>query len=196
VQQGKDNEARPHYLEALRLEPANAQAHANLAMAFARLGKGGEAASHLAEASRLKPGEAQYHFDLASVLESEKRTPEALGEYHETLRLKPNFVLALNNLAWILATHPDAAIRNGAEAVQCAERACELTGQKQAFLMGTLAAAYAEAGRFSEAATTAQKAVELAAAAGQKDLLARNQELLALYQNGKAYRSSFREIDK
>ena len=69
---------------------------------------------------------------------------------------------ALNNLAWVLATSPKAELRNGAEAVRLAERACELTHYGEPLFIGTLAAAYAEAGRFPEAVTTAEKAEQLA----------------------------------
>ena len=71
-----------------------------------------------------------------------------------------------NNLAWLLATHPSAEFRNGAEAVPLAERACQLTGGTNLAMLATLAAAYAEAGRFPEAVSTQQKVCDLAAAQG------------------------------
>ena len=74
----------------------------------------------------------------------------------------------------MLATSPDDGLRNGAEAVRLAERACELTHYGQPLFMGTLATAYAEAGRFPEAVTTAEKAEQLATAAGQTALAGKN----------------------
>jgi hypothetical protein len=71
--------------------------------------------------------------------------------------------------------------------VTLAERACQLTGNRQPFLLGTLAAAYAEAGRFPDAVATAQRAIDLATAAGQPDIAARNRELLELYRAGQPY---------
>ena len=94
----------------------------------------------------------------------------------------------MNNLAWILATDPDATNRNGAEAVQLAERACALTDRQIPVLVGTLAAAYAEAGRFKEAIETAQQARDLAQAAGQPEVAEKNRQLLELYRSGQAYR--------
>ena len=86
---------------------------------------------------------------------------------------------ALNNLAWELATSPDAGDRDGALAVKLAERACELTHYQTAIFVGTLAAAYAEAGRFDEAVATAQKACALASEkAEQPEPVEGNQELL------------------
>jgi len=187
TRQGKDIEAAPHYVETLRWQPNNAEAHASLAMGLARQGKNREAMAHLTEALRIKPGEAQFHYQLANALKEEKRTAEAVAQYREALRLKPNSVLALNNLAWILATDGDAAIRNGTEAVRDAERVCELTGRRHASFLGTLAAAYAETGRFPEAVTAVEKAIELATAADQKDLVATNQKLLELYRASQPY---------
>jgi hypothetical protein len=101
--------------------------------------------------------------------------------------LKPDYVEALNNVAWILATDREEAVRNGTEAVRLATRACELTGYKEAHVLGTLAAAYAEVGRFAEAVETAQKTCELALAAGKKETADTARARLKLYQAGKPY---------
>jgi hypothetical protein len=93
----------------------------------------------------------------------------------------------LNNLAWLLATCPQASVRNGPEAVQLAEKACQLTRYQTTALVGTLAAAYAEAGRFDDAIATAQKACALAAKTGDQARLQKNRELLELYQQHLPY---------
>ena len=67
------------------------------------------------------------------------------------MRLRPNDAALLNNTAWVLATNPNASVRNGMEAVELAERALKLSGGNEPAILGTLAAAYAEAGRFPEA---------------------------------------------
>jgi tetratricopeptide (TPR) repeat protein len=76
------------------------------------------------------------------------------------LLIQPDFPNALDGLAWILATSENPAFRNGTEAVGMAERACALTNRKDAQKLRTLAAAYAEAGRFPEAISTIQSAME------------------------------------
>jgi tetratricopeptide (TPR) repeat protein len=101
----------------------------------------------------------------------------------------PDSPIVLNNLGWILATHADASVRNGAEAVRYAERACALVGEREATFLGTLAAAYAEAGRFEEAARTATRAIATAEQNGQSEVVAVNQRLLELYKASKPYRS-------
>jgi hypothetical protein len=95
--------------------------------------------------------------------------------------------VALNNRAWELATSPDVNVRNGSLAVKLAEHACELTHYQQTIMVGTLAAAYAEAGRFDEAIATGQKACALASELGETNLLKRNRELVILYQAHQAY---------
>ena len=96
-------------------------------------------------------------------------------------------LIHLNNAAWLFATSPKAEIRDGQLAVDLAEGACEMTHYQETFVVGTLAAAYAEAGRFEEAISTAQKACALASARGEPELLERNQELLELYRAHKPF---------
>jgi Flp pilus assembly protein TadD len=149
-----------------------------------------QAAAQFQEAARLQPTNAVAHYQLALLYQGRKETRQAIESYRRALQVQPDLVEALNNLAWILATHPDAALRNGPEAVRLAERACRLTRDQQAFFVGTLAAAYAEAGRFTEAIAAAEKAIRLAQAAGQKEVQQKNQQLLELYRAGRAYHES------
>jgi Flp pilus assembly protein TadD len=93
----------------------------------------------------------------------------------------------LHNLAWIRAAHSQAQFRDGAEAVRLAERACRVTGYQQSVMVGTLAAAYAEAGRFDEATATAQKARALAQAAGQNELAEQERQLAELFRARRPY---------
>jgi peptidoglycan/LPS O-acetylase OafA/YrhL len=111
-----------------------------------------------------------------------------IGSLFINAKLTPPDPKTNNNRAWSLATNPDATKRNGALAVQLAEDACQRTQYKETIMVGTLAAAYAEAGRYDEAARTAQQACELAVKNGETNLLQRNQELLTLYQNHQPYR--------
>jgi hypothetical protein len=94
----------------------------------------------------------------------------------------------MNNLAWILATNEDPDVRDSAEAVRLAEGACALTRRQVALFVGTLAAAYADAGRFDDAVKAAQEACATATAAGETRLAEKNRQLLELYRAGKPYR--------
>src|SRR5439155_21631783 len=102
------------------------------------------------KAVRLNPGNPTAHNNLAITCKKLGRTAEAIAHYRDAIRLKPDFLEALNNLAWTLAANPDPQFRNGAEAIQLATRACELTRYEHPLPLATLAAAYAEAGQFTE----------------------------------------------
>jgi Flp pilus assembly protein TadD len=152
------------------------------------LGELNAAMPFLEKSAQLSPASGEAYGKLGLALAENGRIREAIACYRESLRLRPNQVPARNNLAWLLATQPDPGLRNGAEAVTHAEYACEVTGYKQAMLVGTLAAAYAESGDFQHAVRAGEQAIDLATKAGQAALVAKNQELLALYRAGKAYR--------
>lgn len=158
VGQGKTEEALKHYEEALRLEPDRAETHHNLAAVLARQGKTAEAIQHYQEALRYRPNSADTHLNLGIVLHGQGQVAAAADHYREALRLKPSWPLAANARAWVLATQEDAKLREGAEAVRLAEQALQATGSKVPEVLDTLAAAYAEAGRFPEAVQTAKKA--------------------------------------
>jgi tetratricopeptide (TPR) repeat protein len=159
-----------------------------LGATLAKQGNLEEAIQNLREALRLEPDNAGAHSQLAAALNAQQQTADAVAHYNEALRLEPDFAEALNNLAWIRAAHPRAEFRDGPEAVRLAERACQVTGSKEAVLVGTLAAAYAEAGRFDEAVATARKAQELALAGGQKGLAEKDEKLVDLFSARQPYR--------
>ncbi len=186
--QGKSEAAMRYYTEALRLKPDHVEALYCLGLERLRRGEFDAAAANLSEAARLKPGVADAHFQLAVALMGKGAPGEAIAQYHEALRLSPDSPAALNNLAWVLATHPDGQYRNGVEAVQLAGRACELTGYGQPIFIGTLAAAYAEAGEYEKAVETGEQACKLAASLGQTNLVEKNRELVGRYRNREAYR--------
>ncbi len=101
---------------------------------------------------------------------------------------RPDDVALLNETAWILATNPNASIRNGAEAIELAERAAQLSDRREPAVLGTLAAAYAEAGRFPEAVQTARKALQLAAEQNKRPLAESIKAKIALYEAQTPYR--------
>ncbi len=108
-------------------------------------------------------------------------------QYKEAIRLKPNYAWALNNLAWILATAADRKLRDGPVSVRLAQQANQLTGYNQPKMMDTLAAAYAEAGRFPEAIQATRKAMDLARPSGKTALLKQLEARMPLYQAGQPY---------
>jgi Flp pilus assembly protein TadD len=175
------------YSNALQLEPQDADIRHQLGFALLQQKRVEEAVVHLTEAAKLKPG-AESHYELGIALALAGRSKDAVAQYAEALKLEPELTVALNDLAWVLATDADDQIRNGQEAVRLAEKACELTNWKEARFLGTLDAAYAEAANFEKAATTAQKARDLALAVNQVRIAEAAEERLKLYQKKKPYR--------
>ncbi len=194
LQKRRVDEAIAQYQEALQLMPDAAEARINLGSALLRKGRVDEAIAQYQQALEIKPDSLEAHINLGSALLQKGRVDEAITHFQKALQLKPDSLSVLNNLAWLLATSPDAHVRDGVQAVQYAERACELTHYGVTRLVGTLAAAYAEAGRFDDAIATAQKACALAEKSGEPDLLKKNQELLALYRNRQPYHEAAEKV--
>ncbi len=122
-----------------------------------------EAIPHFEKALSLNPALADAHYFLGVALYYFRgEATAALAHWREVLRLDPNSVATLNQVAHVLAACPDASIRNGAQAVELAERARQISGGQDPALLDTLAAAYAEAGRFLDAIATARQALTLA----------------------------------
>jgi tetratricopeptide (TPR) repeat protein len=186
-EKGKADEAADHFARALSIKPGYAEAQSNLGFTLAAKGSFAKAIEYYRAALRTRPRLAQTHWLLGSALSAEGERTEAVWEYETAIELNPDHAPALNDLAWLRASAADPILRNGAEAVTLAERACRLTKFSQAQLVGTLAAAYAEAGRFDDAVKTATKAKELATATGQEVLAEKNRQLLELYRTGKPY---------
>jgi protein O-mannosyl-transferase len=183
----KVDEAIDQYQRTLRVNPDFVEAHNNLGYALCQKGRLDEAMAQYQTALQIKPDYADAHYNLGVALLRKGKADEAIAHYQIALQINPDNAEVLNNLACLLATCPDAHIRNGAQAVQYAGRACELTHYDMTITVSTLAAAYAEAGRFDDAIATAQKACALAAASGEQDLLRKNQQLLALFRARQPY---------
>ncbi|MGO9476956.1 MAG: tetratricopeptide repeat protein, partial [Limisphaerales bacterium] len=184
---GRVDEAITHLQKVLQISPDDATAHNNLGIALFQKGRVDEAIAQYQAALQINPDYAGACYNLGNALLQKGKADEAIAEYHKALQIKPDSVDVLNHLAWLLATSPDAHLRDGVQAVQYAGRACELTHYGATPLVSTLAAAYAEAGQYDEAIAMAQKACALATASGRPELLKRSQEMLELYRAHQPY---------
>jgi Flp pilus assembly protein TadD/peroxiredoxin len=167
---------------------ALAQTYLDVGVRLAREGHGEQAVNAFQRAVSFDPALWAAQVALAEALKLGGNTAGALAQYRRMLELRPGDPGAANNTAWILATRPEATVDDAQEAVRHALRLCEATRYQLPSALDTLAASYAAAGRFAEAVTTAENAIELASAAGQNELAARIRGRLRLYQVKRPYR--------
>ena len=189
LQKGDVNDAIALYQRALESEPDFAEAHNNLGIALFQRGQVDEAIAQFRQALQIEPGYAEASYNLAEALLKKGNVDEAISRYQRALQTKPDYPAALNNLAWVLATCPQASLRDGNKAVELAQRANQLTGDGNPVVLHTLAAAYAEAGRFPVAVETAQRALPLAETQSNTALADAIRSQLKLYQAGVPFHS-------
>jgi Flp pilus assembly protein TadD len=185
-QQGILDQAMAHLQLALDMKFEDAKVHRELGLALHQKGRIAEAIPHYQRALEIKPDFAEAHNDLGVALLQSGQTAEAIRQFKETLALIPNNVETLDNLAWVLATASPPSLRNGSEAVEFAERAAKLTGDKDPSVLNTKSAAYAAAGRYEEAVATAQQALRLAESRFDSALIATLQKEIQVYQSHRA----------
>jgi tetratricopeptide (TPR) repeat protein/peroxiredoxin len=183
-EQKKLEEAIKHYLKAIEVKPDYTEAKFNLANALYVQGKMDEALRYYNQVVTIMPKHPMVLTRLGDVYRSKGEPAKAIKYYSSVLELQQNFPLAMNGLAWIHATHPDAKWRDGAKAVALAERCCQITQNRMVPALNTLAAAYAEMGRFEDAAKWQIMAIERTKEGNQTEL----EERLKLYETGKPYR--------
>jgi tetratricopeptide (TPR) repeat protein len=129
--------------------------------------------------------EVATHLQLGSQLESGGKIEAAIQNYRQALDVDSNNPAVLNNLAWILATASKPELRDSQEALRLATEAVELTDGRDPIMLGTLAAAWAEAGQFENAVETTDVAFVLASVTGQKDVALKIDKLRRLYAVGR-----------
>ena len=174
------------FRRAVEVNPEFGGAHLNLGKALLAMGDLEGAVDHCREAVRLAPELAQAHLALGAALRLRGDAEAGLAEMRTAARLDPESPAALTAAARILATHPEAQLRDGKEAVRLARRAAKIAegggeGMRIATLE-TLAAAYAEAGDFDQAVATAERARSLAATAGANPMARDMEARLTLYR--------------
>jgi tetratricopeptide (TPR) repeat protein len=187
---GRIDEAIEHYQKAVNLKPDYAEAHVCIGTASAGRGRIDEAIEHYQKALNIKPDDVEAHGDLGNVLATHGRFDEAMAHYRKALKIEPDCAAVLNDLAWLRATCPEAVFRNGAAAIELAQRAIGRSGRKPPEFLDTLAAAYAEAGMFSKAKETAHAAVSLAQQQKKEALVETLKARLRLYEAGTPYRDA------
>jgi Flp pilus assembly protein TadD len=187
--QGLVDEAITHFQKALELNPDDEVAHNNLGLTFLSKGLLADAINSFETALTIEPRYTAAHSSLAAALLQSGRPDQAIVHFQKLLEIEPRNIQILNNLAWVLATCPEASLRNGADAVELADQANRLCGDTNSTVLDTLAAAQAEVGRFPEAVATAQRALQLVCAQSDTARIRTLKARIELYQA----RSPFRD---
>lgn len=184
-QKGQLEKAILHFEKAIEIRPNFADAHYNLGVILGSQGRFDKAIPYLENALKINPNDATGHCTLGAVFSKQRKFDKALLHFEKALAINPNSAEVQNDLAWLLATCPDAALRDGKRAVELAHAADLLSGGNRTAVLNTLAAAYAEAGKYPEAVATAHRALN--AAAGQASAAEGIRMRLRLYEAGAPY---------
>jgi protein O-mannosyl-transferase len=182
ARKGQPDEAMVHFEQAIKLQPNYAEAYYNRGNVLFTKGRIDEAIADLEKTLQLQPNDADAHTCLGNALLRRGSLKDAIAHYEKALLLAAQDPHSRNNIAWVLATASDASIRDGIKAVEFAQRAVELSGDRDPKFLRTLAAAYAESGRFSEAITTAKQAIMIATMQGKSGLAHVLDEDVGLYR--------------
>jgi protein O-mannosyl-transferase len=176
------DEAIVHYREAVKEEPNYAQAYHRLGDDLLRRARVDDAIAAYEQALKNRPKYPEVENNIGLALLQKDRPSEAIVHWQNALAVRPDSVDSMNNIAWILATFPDSLIRNSKQALALAERANQLSGDNKPAILRTLAAAYGENGRFTEARVTAERGLQLAKAQANFALASILEGDLALYR--------------
>jgi tetratricopeptide (TPR) repeat protein len=193
LSKGRSDEAMAHLQKALEIRPDYAKAHASLGVALFQKGRVDEAIARFQKALELQPGDPDIHVNLGIVLSKKGRVDEAIACFQKALEISPSNSKACYNLtqvAWELATNPEASVRNGAKAIALVEQVEQFSKSGNPWTLETLATAYAEVGRFPEAIASAERAQQLAAQQGNASLADVLGKQIKLYQAGTPFRDT------
>jgi protein O-mannosyl-transferase len=184
AQKGRLNEAVDHYHNAMRLRPGYGDPYLNLGNVLLRQGRMRDAMAQWQKAHATESKDARFHTALADAFLRAGLQKDAMAEYEYAAGISAQDPLPRSNLAWLLATSSDASIRDGSRAVELANEAVRLSHGKDPNCLRTLAAAFAESGRFVEAEETAQRAFRTAELLDNRTLVNALRNEIALYELG------------
>ena len=188
--QGQISEAISNFEMAVAEDSRYAEAYYNLGRALHKAGRAAAAIGSWRKAVEANPAYADARYFLGAALHDQGEHAEALEHWRRGLLAAPDHAPLMERVAWTLATSSDASLRDGPEAVKLAERAAALSGRRTARSLDTLAAAYAEAGRFRQAVKTAKQALEIAVQENDPGLAESVRARLAAYEAAEPFREA------
>ena len=184
---GKTDKCIADYTKAIELDPKDGWHYQSRALEFFKKDDYTNAIADFEKAAEITPELSQDAFFMSSrgFCRSKLGAFEnGIEDCKKAVHLDTNNVMALNNLAWLLAIAPDIKLRDGKKAVEYAKRANEITESKDPYILGTLAAAYAESGDFGEAVKWEKKSI--IAKLPEKEISLAH-EMLSLFEQAKPY---------
>ena len=190
--QGDLDAAMACFKKAAAINPGQVETWYNLGNGFLQKGELDQAIASYRQAIKINPRYADTCANLGVAYFQQGKPKEAMDSWQQALEINPDQIYVLNNLAWLLATTPDAALRNGTRAIALAAQASQLSGDRNPTFLHTLAAAYAEAGSYGLAAATARRGLELALEQKSDTLAATLQKEIKLYDAGAPVREPAR----
>jgi len=183
---GAYDDAITDFNKALSINPRYVDAYSNRCLAWTRKEDYTRAIADATEALHLNPRSAKALYNRGYARDRQGDPGGAMGDYIQALEVNPDYIEVFNNMAWIMATSPDERLRDGRRAVTYAEKAVGSTPDIN--FLDTLAAAYAESGRFDEAIAIENRIISLLASARQTDQIAMHVKRMNLYEEGRPYR--------
>ena len=186
LQKWKDTGTLARYM--FNLAPDSPQLNYTMGLVLYKENKLDEALAYYRKSLDLDANFSSSYYAMGVVLKAEGRVAEAITSYRRALELKPDDLKSMNNLAWELAVHEFDRSPGDIDPVALAEKACRQLGYREPTYLDTLAAAYANEGRYEEAIKTSQEAVQLAENAGNMALAGQIRQRIKLYQSGQPYR--------
>jgi tetratricopeptide (TPR) repeat protein len=181
-------QAAESYKVVVQANPKQLDARFNLAVSLHAQGQIQPAIEHYQKALEIQPSLVRAHLNLAGLFMAQTNLDQAILHFKDASRLEPGNTEAVNGFAWAMLNHPDPKVRDGKQALRLAKEMCERTGNQHIGALNVYAAALAENHQFAEAIEMAQKALDLAKAAGQAPIAEEINKLQNFYKQNQSCR--------
>jgi len=183
---GDYDKAIADYTKVIEIDPRDADAYGNRGNAWGKKGDYDKVIADYTKAIEINPRNANAYGSRGYAWGKKGDYDKVIADYTKAIEIDPKFADAYNGLAWIMATCPEGKYRDGKRAVELAEKAVAL--KDAASFLDTLAAAYAEAGRFQDAIKTQERVITKLKQESGTQYLPQCEKHLSSYKAGKPWR--------
>lgn len=173
--------------EAVNENPKSTTVRAYFAQLLMQVNRIDEAIAEFEKVVELEPKASKVWYQLSQLATQQGQWVKATDSLRQVMKLVPDDPMIESQLAWLLATAPDASARDGEQAIRLGEKAAEATKRSNWRVLDALAAAHAEVGSFDLAVNTQRQAISQLNASDSQNW--RNLQLrLELYEQQRPYR--------